>query len=263
VAHIHGGELSEGAIDDALRHSITKMSHLHFVSTEDYARRVIQMGEEPWRVLVSGAPSLDNLRSTKLLTRQELEQQFNLNLEKPFLLVTFHPVTLEPDETHKYVTDLLLALAESGMATVFTYPNADTQERMIIDLITEFSAKQKNSHIVANLGMQAWFSLMKIAAAMVGNSSSGIIEAASFGLPVVNIGNRQRGRLRAANVIDVGYSQPEIAAAIVRAVQPDFRAGLANIVNPYGDGQAADRIVQSLRNAEIGDKLLLKRFHDQ
>lgn len=263
VAHIHGGELSEGAIDDALRHSITKMSHLHFVSTEDYARRVIQMGEEPWRVLVSGAPSLDNLRSTKLLTRQELEQQFNLSLEKPFLLVTFHPVTLEPDETHKHVNDLLLALGESGMATVFTYPNADAQGRMIIDLITEFSAKQKNSHIVANLGTRGWFSLMKIAAAMVGNSSSGIIEAASFGLPVVNIGNRQRGRLRAANVIDVGYSQSEIAAAIARAVQADFCAGLANIVNPYGDGQAADRIVESLRNAEISDKLLLKRFHDQ
>jgi UDP-hydrolysing UDP-N-acetyl-D-glucosamine 2-epimerase len=263
VAHIHGGELSEGAIDDALRHSITKMSHLHFVSTEDYARRVIQMGEDPWRVLVSGAPSLDNLKSTKLLTRQELEQQFDLDLEESFLLVTYHPVTLESDETQKHVIDLLLALAESGMATVFTYPNADAQGRMIIDLITEFSAKHENSRVVANLGTQGWFSLMKIAAAMVGNSSSGIIEAASFGLPVVNIGNRQRGRLRAANVIDAGYSQSEIAAAISRAVQPDFRAGLANLVNKYGDGQAADRIVESLRNAEIGDKLLLKRFYDQ
>ena len=263
VAHIHGGELSEGAIDDALRHSITKISHLHFVSTERYAQRVIQMGEEPWRVMVSGAPALDNLKATELLTRQELEQRFDLSLQSPFLLVTYHPVTLEPDETRTHVNNLLHALGESGMATIFTYPNADAQGRMIIELIKEFSAKQENSYIVANMGTRGWFSLMKLAAAMVGNSSSGIIEASSFALPVVNIGNRQRGRLRPANVIDVGGSQAEIRDAISCAVHPDFRAKLANLSNPYGDGRAADRIVQVLRDVELNDKLLLKRFHEQ
>jgi len=263
VAHIHGGELSEGAIDDSLRHSITKLSHLHFVSNEIHARRVMQMGEEPWRILVSGAPSLDNLKATKLLTKQQLEQQFNLKLEAPFLLVTVHPTTLEPDDTQQHVHDLLLALAECGLPTVFTYPNADAQGRMIIESIKEFSANRNDCQIVANLGTQGWFSLMNLAAAMIGNSSSGLLEAPSFGLPVVNIGSRQRGRLRAQNVIDVGYSRSEIVAGISRAIEPDFRARLAHLVNPYGDGHAADRIVKTLRDVQINDKLLLKRFHDQ
>ena len=263
VAHIHGGELSEGAIDDALRHSITKLSHLHFVSNEDHARRVVQMGEEPWRVLVSGAPSLDNLAATRLLTKEQLEQEFKLKLAAPFLLVTFHPTTLEPEETETHVRNLLSALHECGLPTVFTYPNADAQGRMIIELIKDFSAKRNNSQIVPNLGTQGWFSLMNIAAAMVGNSSSGLLEAPSFRLPVVNIGSRQRGRLRARNVIDVGYTRPEIVAGISRAIEPDFRAKLAEIVNPYGDGNAAERIVPTLRDIEINDKLLVKRFHDQ
>ena len=263
VAHIHGGELSEGAIDDGLRHSITKLSHLHFVSNEAHARRVRQMGEEPWRIVVSGAPSLDNLKATTLLTRDQLERQFNLRLEAPFLLVTYHPTTLEPEETQKQVTDLLLALDDCGMPTVFTYPNADAQGRMIIELIREFVANRNDSQVVANLGTQGWFSLMNLAAAMVGNSSSGILEAPSFELPVVNIGTRQRGRLRAENVIDVGYSRSEIRVAILCAVAPGFRAKLTGLVNPYGDGQAADRIVQTLREVEINNKLLLKHFHDQ
>ncbi len=263
VAHIHGGELTEGAIDDALRHSITKLSHLHFVSNEDHARRVVQMGEDPWRVLVSGAPSLDNLKDTKLLTKQQLEQHFNLKLEEPFLLVTFHPTTLEPEDTQQHVRNLLAALDECGKRIVFTYPNADAHGRMIIELIKHFSAHRTNSQIVTNMGTQGWFSLMNIAAAMVGNSSSGLLEAPSFGLPVVNIGSRQRGRLRAKNVIDVGYSQAEIVAGISQATAPDFRAKLVEIVNPYGDGKAAEKIVPALRDIEINDKLLLKRFHDQ
>jgi UDP-hydrolysing UDP-N-acetyl-D-glucosamine 2-epimerase len=262
VAHIHGGELSEGAIDDALRHSITKMSHLHFVSTDLYAQRVIQMGEEPWRVVVSGAPALDNLTTIELLSRAKLEQQFGLNLREPFLLVTYHPVTLEHEKTEAHMRDLLSALDALGMAVVFTYPNSDMGGRLIISLIEEFANQHLNAQVVVNLGTQGYFSMMKLAAAMVGNSSSGIIEAASFKLPVVNVGNRQRGRLRPRNVIDVGSSQAEISAGIKRAIQPDFRAQLADLVNPYGDGHAAERIVQTLRGVELDDKLLLKHFHE-
>jgi len=262
VAHIHGGELSEGAIDDAMRHSITKMSHLHFVSAEPHARRVVQMGEEPWRVVVSGAPALDNLKMIDLLSRSELEEQFGLHLREPFLLVTYHPVTLEYEQVEPQMHELLSALDALGIALVFTYPNADMGGRLIIRLIERFASQHENARVAVNLGTQAYFSIMALAAAMVGNSSSGIIEAASFKLPVVNIGNRQRGRLRADNVIDVGYSQAEISAGIKRAMQPEFRAELADLVNPYGDGQASKRIVETLRAVELNDKLLMKHFHD-
>lgn len=262
VAHIHGGELSEGAIDDALRHSITKMSHLHFVSTETYSRRVIQMGEEPWRVVLSGAPALDNLKTIELLSRSELENQLGLNLRDLFLLVTYHPVTLEPEEIEAQTRQLLSALDELGMPVVFTYPNADAHGRLIIRLIEQFTSQHENAWIAVNLGTQAYFSAMKLAAAMVGNSSSGIIEAPSFRLPVVNIGNRQRGRLRARNVIDVGYSSPEIVAGVKRAIDPAFRESLGSLVNPYGDGHAAEKIIAMLRSVELNDKLLLKHFHE-
>lgn len=263
VAHIHGGELTQGAMDDALRHSITKMSHLHFVATEDYARRVIQMGEEPWRVVVSGSPSLDILLSTRLLGRKELERRYKLDLAQPFLLVTYHPVTLEVEQLETQMSELLAALDEVGVATVFTYPNADTRSRLVIQMVREYAASRPQAQIVINLGTPGYISAMQIAAAMVGNSSSGIIEAASFKLPVVNIGTRQEGRTRAKNVIDVGYSRAEIVAGIRKALSPEFRASLADLKNPYGDGHAAERIVQRLKEVELDDRLLLKRFHEQ
>ncbi len=261
VAHIHGGELSEGAIDDALRHSITKMSHLHFVATEAYAQRVLQMGEEPWRIVISGAPALDNFEIMKLLTRAQLAQECDLPEEENFLLVTYHPVTLEPEQTKEQIAELLQALGETRAQVVFTYPNADTGSHAIIESIREYAAGNSRVHIYVNMGTQRYFSVMKHAAAMVGNSSSGIIEAASFKLPVVNIGNRQRGRLRPANVIDVGCSRAEIAAGIRQALAPGYRASLSDLVNPYGDGHAAERIVEKLRTVELNNKLLLKHFH--
>ena len=187
VAHIHGGESTEGAIDEGIRHSITKMSHLHFASTEFYARRIIRMGEEPWRVVVSGAPSLDNLHTVDLLTRPQIsfEDRFGLHLEAPTLLVTYHPVTLEYENTETHVRELLAALAGLDFNIVFTYPNADTQGRLIINRIQEFVDMHKQAQVVENLGTQGYFSLMAHSSAMVGNSSSGIIEAASFKLPVV------------------------------------------------------------------------------
>jgi len=171
-------------------------------------------------------------------------------------------VTLEHEKTAEQMAELFQALDETGATLVFTYPNADTGSRAIIDAIHQYAAGNSRVHVLVNLGTQGYFSMMKHAAAMVGNSSSGIIEAASFRLPVVNIGNRQKGRLRARNVIDVGYSRHEIAAGLKRATQTDFRGGLADLVNPYGDGSAAEKIVAKLRAIELNDKLLIKHFHE-
>lgn len=220
------------------------------------------MGEEPWRVFVSGAPSLDNLRQMGLLSRQQLEEQYGIDLGKQTLLVTYHPVTLEYDQCEVQTRELLTALGKTSMGIVFTYPNADTHGRRIIEMIREFVAQYGNAEVIINLGVQGYFSLMWHVTAMVGNTSSGIIEAASFKLPVVNIGNRQRGRLHGKNVIDVGYSHAEILAGIQRAVSPVFRSSLADLLNPYGDGYAAERIVEQIKKASLDDKLLLKRFYD-
>ncbi len=263
LAHIHGGESTEGLIDEAIRHSLTKMSHLHFVSTETYARRVIQMGEEPARVVVSGAPSLDNLREVQLLGVEEINERFGLALAPPFVLVTHHPVTLEPEKTAAQIDDLVAALdAMPEFGVLFTYPNADTESRKIIERIETFCAKNPRAKIAVNLGTQGYFSVMSHAAAMVGNSSSGIIEAASFQLPVVNIGKRQRGRVTGKNVLHVGASYDEILAGIRQATSSECRNALADLKNPYGDGHASGRIVQKLRAVELGSELLMKRFHN-
>ncbi len=262
MAHIHGGEITEGAIDDAFRHSITKLSHLHFVSTEVYARRLQQMGEEPWRVTISGAPGLDNIREIELLGSEELSRQFSIRLDTPPLLITFHPATLEHEQTQRQTSQLLDALREVGLPAIFTLPNADTSSRAIMRMIQEFVSKQRQASLVENFGTRAYFSLLAACKAMVGNSSSGIIEAASFRLPVVNIGTRQNGRLRPKNVIDVGNNSDAIAAAIRRAVSEEFRAGLRDLTNPYGTGNAAPIIVDRLKNVPIDDRLIRKKFVD-
>ncbi|MBI2174197.1 MAG: UDP-N-acetylglucosamine 2-epimerase (hydrolyzing) [Candidatus Omnitrophica bacterium] len=262
VAHIHGGEITEGAIDNSLRHSLTKISHLHFVANQQYARRIIQMGEEPWRVIVSGAPGLDNLRSTKLLNPRELAAKYGLRLERPPLLVTFHPVTLEYEQTEAQVSEMLVALASFELPVVFTAPNADTNGRVVTRMIEEFIRKRPSACLVLNFGTEGYFSMMAFAAAMVGNSSSGIIEAPSFGLPVVNIGTRQQGRIRAKNVLDVGYGRDEIIGGIRKAISPEFRASLQGIANPYGSGRASEVIVRHLEEIDLDDRLLVKRFVD-
>ena len=261
VAHLYGGELTQGAIDDSLRHCITKLSHLHFVSTAEYARRVIQLGENPDSVVVAGALGLDNLNGIHILGPRELEARFGLRLDSPPLLVTFHPVTLEFERTEWQARELLAALESSGYPVIFTLPNADTKGRTIIRLIKEYVKCHSHAQMVDNLGTQGYFS-MKVAAAMVGNSSSGILEAPSFQLPVVNIGSRQRGRLRADNVIDVGYDRNDILAGIRRAVQPGFCESLKNKANPYCRGNAAERIATRLKSVVLDDTLVIKRFHD-
>lgn len=262
VAHIHGGELTAGAIDDSLRHSITKLSHLHFVTTDEYRQRVIQLGEEPWRVVTSGAPGLDNLHNLKLLSRTEIESLYHLKLEKTFLLATYHPVTLEFEQTQEQVEQLLYSLRQVGLPVVFTGTNADTGGRIIRSLVSQFVDTYPQAQMVENLGTQGYFSLMNYAAAMVGNSSSGIIEAPSVGLPVVNIGTRQQGRVRSKNVIDVGYSSDEIVAGIKMAIAPEFRASIAGVQNPHGNGHASEMIVEHLKKVSLDHRLISKQFVD-
>ena len=264
VAHIHGGEVTEGAIDDALRHSMTKLSHLHFVATEEYSRRVLQLGEEPWRITISGAPALDDLQSMKYLSREELEAQFGITLAPFPLLVTFHPTTREFDQVEQHTGELLAALQLIDFPVVFTLPNADTNGRTIIRMLREYVQAHTNATVVSNFGQQGYFSMMRLVPAMVGNSSSGLIEAASFGLPVVNIGNRQRGRVRGANVIDTTNDRAAIRAAIMRALSPEFREAAKRAENPYRRQRpAADMIVERLANVALDARLLMKRFHDQ
>ena len=262
VAHIHGGEVTQGAMDDALRHSLTKLSHLHFVSTPEYARRVAQLGEEAWRTTVSGAPSLDNLRTMALPTREQLETQFGFCLQPAPLLVTFHPVTLEFEQTEWQIAELTAALNQLDVPVIFTMPNADTRNSIIRHHIAEYVRAHSSAWSVDNFGTQNYFGVIQFAAAMVGNSSSGVIEAPSFKLPVVNIGTRQDGRMRAANVIDVGYARDEIVAGVQRAIAPAFREQLCGLANPYGDGHAAERIIARLKSAALDDRLIRKVFCD-
>lgn len=262
IAHLHGGELSQGAIDDALRHAITKLSHLHFVATDEAAHRVIQLGEEPWRVKVSGAPSLDHVRSVPLLDRRQLAARYGLRLDAAPLVITYHPVTLEHEQTEWHMTELLEALRMFEQPIIFTRPNADTAGRVIARMIERFAQQHSHARLVDHFGTQGYFSLMACAAAMVGNSSSGLVEAPSFGLPVVNIGTRQQGRLRAENVIDVGYGREEIAQGIRRALLPEFRQQLRGLPNPYGDGHAAEIIVRHLKDIPLDARLIRKRFMD-
>jgi UDP-hydrolysing UDP-N-acetyl-D-glucosamine 2-epimerase len=262
VAHLHGGEVTEGAIDEQARHAITKLAHLHFPAAEPYAGRILQMGEESWRVHCCGAPGLDRLARLASVTREELARRVGLPLLRPTLLVTFHPVTLEPEETGRQVGELAAALEAVNGTVIITYPGADVGHREVISRLEALAASRPETRMAIGLGEDGYCSLLREADVMIGNSSSGLIEAPSFGLPVVNVGSRQRGRLRAANVIDVEPARNEIVAGVRRALDPAFRASLAGLVNPYGDGHAAPRIAKVLAGVELGPRLLRKQFVD-
>jgi UDP-hydrolysing UDP-N-acetyl-D-glucosamine 2-epimerase len=262
IAHLHGGEVTRGAIDEQARHAITKLAHLHFPAAEPYARRILQMGEEPWRVHCCGAPGLDRLARLPALPRAELARKIGLPLRRPTLVVTFHPVTLEPGAAAFHSEELAAALETVAGDVVITYPGADAAHQTVIRRMESLAATRPGTRMVPALGDDCYGSLLREADVMVGNSSSGLIEAPSFGLPVVNVGIRQEGRLRAANVIDVGYGREEIAAGIRRALEPGFRESLRGLVNPYGDGRAAPRIAKVLCEVELGPRLVQKRFVD-
>ncbi|MGA7884406.1 MAG: UDP-N-acetylglucosamine 2-epimerase, partial [Acidobacteriaceae bacterium] len=260
MAHIEGGEISEGAIDDAVRNALTKMAHIHFTSTEAARARVIAMGEEPWRVHRAGAPSLDHLRRSLLLDRGEVEARCGLDLSVPPLLVACHPVTLEQDTTAEAAA-LFEALEELAATApiVFCFPNADAGSRALVERTREFLSRNSGGRLFVNLDAVTYWSLLRCVEAMIGNSSSGIMETASFALPTVNIGTRQRGRERARNVLDAEANPASILARVAEARNSEFRASLAGMSNPYGDGHAAERIVEVLTSVPLGPTLLIKR----
>jgi len=263
VAHIHGGEVSEGAMDNQIRHAITKLAHLHFASAEPHARRIAAMGEEPWRIHTVGAPGLDRLATTEPLPRAGLARELRLPEAGPWLLVTFHPVTLEYRDTAAHIDELLAALEKTDGFIVITYPNADTAGRLIIERIEEFAGRHpRRCRLAKSLGERLYLSLLRHADLMIGNSSSGLIEAPTFGLPVVNVGSRQRGRLRGANVIDVEPLREDILRGIEAAQALPFRVRARAAANPYGDGHAAPRVVDVLRSVPIDARLVQKRFSD-
>jgi UDP-hydrolysing UDP-N-acetyl-D-glucosamine 2-epimerase len=263
VVHLHGGELTEGAIDEQARHAITKLAHLHCVAAEPFARRVRQLGEESWRVHVTGAPGVDRLRAAATLSRGALSERLRLPLRHPTMLVTFHPETLGPDTMARHVDELAVALAAVEGDVVITFPGADVGYGAVIARLEALAATRLATRLERGLGEDTYCSLLREADVMIGNSSSGLIEAPTFGLPCVNIGARQRGRLRAANVIDVEHGREEIVGGIRRALDPAFRRGLAGLENPYGDGRAAPRIARLLREVELGRRLIEKRFVDR
>jgi UDP-hydrolysing UDP-N-acetyl-D-glucosamine 2-epimerase len=263
ILHLHGGELTEGAMDDCFRHSLTKMSHLHGVATEVYRQRVIQLGEEPWRVLCCGALSLDNMLSLQRLSRSELQKRFQLDLSTPPLLVTLHPTTHEYEQTTQQTDALMAALMHLDLPVIFTMPNADMAGSVIRKRILEFCQRSKKAVWVENFGTEGYFSILGEVSAMVGNSSSGLLEAPSFALPVVNIGNRQKGRLRARNVIDVEkFDATEIAAAVRQAISPEFKAKAAGDEHFFGDGYASLKLLRLIIDTPLDDRLLSKTFHD-
>ena len=258
IAHIEGGEISEGAIDDAVRNALTKMSHVHFTSTEEARRRVIAMGEEEWRVHRAGAPSLDHLRRTELLTKDQIERHLRLNLNGPTVLVSYHPVTIAED-TLEEADALFAALETLPDQLIFCYPNADAGSRSLIDRTRAFLERRKAGWVFTNLDPRAYWSLLRHVDILVGNSSSGIMESASFALPTVNVGIRQQGRERALNVLDAEPRVESIVNATRKAQSPEFKKSLEGMSNPYGDGHASERIVQVLTNAPPSKVLLLKR----
>lgn len=258
VAHIEGGERSQGAIDDAVRNALTKLSHVHFTSTEGARARVIGMGEEPWRVHRAGAPSLDHLRRSRLMDRAALAAHLHLDLSLPSAVVAYHPVTLLTD-TLAETEALFTALAAEPFHLFFCYPNADAGSRELVARTQRFLAERGRGQVFINLPATTYWSLLGQVDMMVGNSSSGIMESGSFALPTVDVGLRQLGRERGPNVLDGGSTAASISQALARAQDSSFRLSLSGMQNPYGDGNAAHRIVEVLTTLPSRDTLLMKR----
>ena len=258
IAHIEGGEISQGAIDDAVRNALTKMAHVHFTSTETARQRVIAMGEEPWRVHRAGAPSLDHLRRGTLLSRSQVEKQLQLDLSRPTILVAYHPVTIARDTVCE-ADALFAALAKNDAQLLFCFPNADAGSRELQQRTRAFLADRSAGRIFTNLHPRSYWSLLAQVDLLLGNSSSGIMESASFALPTVNVGMRQQGRERARNVIDVEPNEPQILRGIEQALDPEFREALVGMENPYGNGNASEIIARVLTTVPLSEQLLIKQ----
>ena len=264
VVHLHGGETTEGAFDEAFRHCITKMSFLHFVSAEKYRQRVIQLGENPDRVFNVGAIGIENITNLKLLSKEELEKQINFKFKKNTALVTFHPVTLENCTSEDQFKNLLEAIDErKDLRVIFTKANSDTDGRIINRMIDEYVLKnEEKSRVFVSMGQLRYLSAMKYCDIVIGNSSSGIIEAPSFNIPTLNIGNRQRGRIQALSIVNSDSSKDDIVTAINICLSREFKEKVKNIKNPYGDGNTSEKIIVKIKEFLNQDIDLKKQFYD-
>ena len=264
IAHIHGGERTEGLIDEAIRHSISKMALLHFTSTKEYRNRVIQLGEHPSRVYDFGAIGLDNINKLKLLDLSEFEKSINLKLGRMSFLITYHPVTLSNSNPKKQILELIKALDKYQEATIiFTQANSDTDGRVINEIINNYVEKNSNRMIlVKTLGQVRYLSAIKHVDMVIGNSSSGLIEVPSFKKPTINIGSRQKGRLKGASVIDCNDDSKSIKLAIEKGLSKEFKEFIKNHENPYGTGDVSKKIVKILKNVYIGKESIMKQFYD-
>lgn len=263
IAHIHGGETTEGLIDEAVRHSLSKMAHIHFTATETYRNRVIQLGEHPSRVFNFGAPGIDSIVKLNLLERDQLNEAIGFNLDSPYFLVTYHPVTLEVDGAERSLSNLLAVLNEyQGSQVVITYPNADTHGRRLVELLDEYKlANPQRVLLIQSLGQLRYLSLMKYCEAVIGNSSSGLIEAPTFRIPTVNIGNRQGGRLVGDTVVQSGESYDSILCSLKTATSEDFKIRCKQSDNPYGVGDTSEKITDVLLHYPL-EGIVYKSFYD-
>jgi len=262
VAHLHGGEATEGAFDEAFRHSITKMSHLHFVAAKEYRQRVIQLGEQPERVFLVGALGIDNIKCLKLLERDKLEKSLSFKFGKKNLLITFHPVTLDETSAADHMAELLASLDKlNDTKLIFTFPNADTDGRVLIKMVEEFVAQHSNACAFVSLGQLRYLSCIANVDAVVGNSSSGLIEVPSFRKGTINIGDRQRGRLQAESVINCQPNRQSIDDAIDTLYSTAFQESLNHVISPYGEGGASEKVVEIIKNYKIDD-VIKKAFYD-
>ncbi|EJZ44343.1 UDP-N-acetyl-D-glucosamine 2-epimerase, UDP-hydrolysing [Peptoanaerobacter stomatis] len=264
IAHLYGGEKTEGAIDDVIRHSITKLSYLHFTSTDEYRKRVIQLGEHPNRVFNVGALGIENILNEKLLTKKELEVSLNISLDKKYAIATFHPVTLEDKTAKAQITNLLDVCSEyENINFIFTKSNADANGRMINKILDEYEKKTDNIYVFTSLGMLRYLSALKYCSFVIGNSSSGLLEAPTFKIPTINIGDRQKGRQKASSIIDCLPDKSSIQKAIDRATENEFIDISKNTVNPYGDGNSSDKIIKILKKYMLRENIDLKKsFYD-
>lgn len=265
IAHLHGGELTEGAIDEGIRHSITKMSYLHFTSTEQYRNRVIQLGENPERVFYVGALGVENIKKINLMTKEELERSIHFEIDENTVVVTYHPVTLENNTVEEQFLNLLKVLDRNPkIRMIFTKANADTNGRIVNELIDKYAAQNsERACAFMSLGQKRYLSALKYCRIVIGNSSSGIIEAPSFGKPIINIGDRQKGRICADSVINCGYTQQEIQQAMETALTEEFENKARNCRNPYEKENTAANIISVIKDYLLNDKIKLKKgFYD-
>ena len=263
IAHIHGGETTQGAFDEAFRHSITKMSHIHFAATNEYANRIIQLGEDPSRVFNVGGPGIENIKKLNLLNKDEFEKSIKFKLAKKNILITFHPVTLENSSAREQFNELLNALDELEETNfIFTKANSDTDGDVINKMIDEYVSENPQKAVAfASLGQLRYLSAIKFVDIVLGNSSSGLLEVPSFKKATINIGDRQKGRARASSVIDVRPVKEEILAAIKRAYSKEFEQTLKDTINPYDGGNPSKKMVKILKEIKL-DGILKKKFYD-